>query len=132
MINAIAAVRNAFGIRTRRRLLPRGPKPAPGCKIIKGDLRMEVVDGMSPELWTWLSNLGWRKAMYKYDRRRYDEIPVQWAVELNRAPAEQWDRMLTSGTAAARGQGPLPPFRSQAVGWNAPDLEYLSDSDRAI
>jgi hypothetical protein len=70
--------------------------------------------------------------MYKYDRRRYAEIPVQWVVELNRAPAEQWDKMLASGTAAARGQGPLPPFRSQGVGWNAPDLEFLSDSERMV
>lgn len=132
MKNPIAALRNALGIRTRRRLLPRGPKPAPGAKIINGSLRMDVLEGMSPELWVWLSNLGWRKAMYKYDRRKYDEIPVQWAAELNLAPAEQWDRMLTAGTAAARGRGPLPPFRSQAVGWNAPDLNYLSDSDRMV
>jgi hypothetical protein len=100
--------------------------------IINGDLRMEVLDGMPPPLWVWLLNLGWRKAMYKYDRRRYAEIPMEWVVELNRAPAEQWDRMLSSGTAAARGKGPLPPFRSRAVGWNAPDREYLSDSNRAV
>jgi hypothetical protein len=136
MKNAIAAlrnkVRNAFGIRARRRRLPRGPLPAPGLKIVNGDLRMEVVEGMSPALWEWLLNLGWRKAMYKYDRRKYDEIPAAWVIELTRAPADQWDKMLASGTAAARGKGPLPPFRSQSVGWNAPDVEYLSDSDRAI
>ena len=132
MTNAIAAIRNALGIRRHRRRLPRGPQPAPGSKIINGNLRMEVLDGMSPPLWAWLLNLGWRKAMYKYDRRRYAEIPVQWVAELNRAPADQWDKMLASGTAAARGQGPLPPFRSQAVGWNAPDLDYLSDSQRMV
>jgi hypothetical protein len=131
-MNAFAAVRNALGIRTRRRRLPRGPQPAPGSMIISGDVRMEVVEGMSPQLWAWLLNLGWRKAMYKYDRRRYAEIPVEWAAELNRAPAEQWDRMLAAGTAAARGEGPLPPFRSQAAGWNAPDLNYLSDSQRMV
>ena len=132
MKNLIAAVRNALGIRKRRRLLPRGPQPAPGSKIINGTLRMDVLEGMSPELWVWLSNLGWRKSMYKYDRRKYDEIPVQWATELNLAPTEQWDKTLTAGAAAARGHGPLPPYRSQAVGWNAPDLNYLSDSDRMV
>jgi len=132
MNNAIAAIRNALGIRKHRRRLPRGPQPAPGSMIINGDLRMEVLEGMSPQLWAWLLNLGWRKAMYKYDRRRYAEIPSQWVAELNRAPSEQWDRMLASGTAAARGQGPLPPFRSQSVGWNAPDLDFLSDSQRMV
>jgi hypothetical protein len=132
MNSPIAAIRNALGIRRHRRRLPRGPLPAPGCKIINGDLRMEVLESMSPQLWAWLLNLGWRKAMYKYDRRRYADIPVQWAVELVHAPAEQWDRTLASGTAAARGQGPLPPFRSQAVGWNAPDLNYLSYSQRMV
>jgi len=132
MNNAIAAFRNALGIRKHRRRLPRGPQPAPGSMIINGDLRMEVFEGMSPQLWEWLLNLGWRKAMYKYDRRRYAEIPSQWVAELNRAPSEQWDRMLASGTAAARGQGPLPPFRSQSVGWNAPDLDFLSDSQRMV
>ena len=66
---------------------------------------------MSPELWAWLLNLGWRKAMYKYDRRRYAEIPVQWAVELNRAPAEQWDKMLScrnSGGARSRATPAVP------------------------
>jgi hypothetical protein len=53
-------------------------------------------------------------------------------AELNLVPADQWDKMLTAGTAAARGQGPLPPFRSQSAGWNAPDLDYLSDSDRMV
>ena len=131
-MNAIAALRNALGIRSHRRRLPRGPQPAPGSLIINGDLRMEVVEGMPPQLWAWLLNLGWRKSMYKYDRRRYAEIPVQWVAELNRAPAEEWDRTLASATASARGKGPLPPFRSQAVGWNAPDLDYLSDSQRMV
>ena len=132
MKNAIAAVRNALGIRTRRRVLPRGPQPAVESRIIKGDLRMDVREGMSPELWAWLSNLGWRKAMYKYDRRKYDEIPVAWVDELYRAPAAEWDKTITAGTAAARGRGPLPPARFHAAGWNAPDLDYLSDSDRMV
>jgi hypothetical protein len=132
MKNTIEAVRNLFGIRTRRRLLPRGPQPAPGSKIINGNLRMEVLEGLSPQLWTWLSNLGWRKAMYKYDRRKYDEIPVEWAGELYRAPADQWDKTLSAGAAAARGRGPLPAVRVQGVGWNAPGLDYLSDSDRVV
>ena len=131
-MNAIAALRNALGIRTHRRRLPRGPQPAPGSLVINGDLRMEVVEGMPPQFWAWLLNLGWRKSMYKYDRRRYAEIPVQWVAELNRAPAEEWDSTLASATASARGKGPLPPFRSQAVGWNAPDLDYLSDSQRMV
>jgi hypothetical protein len=132
MKKAIESVRNLLGIRKRRRLLPRGPQPAPGSKIINGNLRMEVLEGLSPQLWTWLSNLGWRKAMYKYDRRKYDEIPVEWAGELYCAPADQWDKTLSAGTAAARGRGPLPPFRVQRVGWNAPGLDYLSSSDRVV
>lgn len=132
MGNVTDRIRTALGIRKRRRLLPRGPQPVPGSKITNGNLRMDVVEGMSPELWAWLSNLGWRKAMYRYDRRKYQEIPVQWAAELNYAAPERWDATLTSATAAARGKGPLPPHRSQAVGWNAPDVEYLSDSDRAV
>ena len=82
MTNPIAAIRNALGIRRHRRRLPRGPQPAPGCMIVNGDVRMEVLEGMSPQLWAWLLNLGWRKAMYKYDRRRYAEIPV-WSGRSN-------------------------------------------------
>jgi hypothetical protein len=132
MKKAIAAVRNALGIRRRRRLLPRGPKPAPGSKIINGNLRMNVVEEMSPQLWAWLQNLGWRKAIYKHDRRKYDEIPMDWVFELNRAPAEEWDKMLMSGTAAARGHGPRRSVKFRAKSWNAPDLDDLSDSDRVF
>ena len=136
MKNMIEAVRNklrnAFGIRKHRRRLARGPLPAPGSKIINGDVRMEVADGLSSELWGWLLNLGWRKAMYKYDRRRYHEIPMPWVLELYHAPADQWEKTLAAGTACARGNGPLPTTRTKGVGWNSPDLEYLSDSDRAI
>jgi len=131
MTKLVSKVRNAFGIRKHRRLQPRGPQPAVGCHIIKGDLRMEVQEGMSSDLWGWLLNLGWRKAMYKYDRRRYDDIPAEWVRELYRAAATERDRTLSSGTAAARGRGPLPAYRSQDVGWNAPDFDYLSGSNRA-
>ncbi len=130
-MNLVSSVRNALGIRTHRRLQPRGPQPAVGCLIVKGDLRMEVLEGMSSELWNWLLNLGWRKAMYKYDRRRYDEIPKEWVLELYRvAPAER-DKAMSSATACAHGRGGLPAFRSDGLGWNAPDIEYLSGSERA-
>ena len=127
MKNAIAAVRNALGIRRRRRLLPRGPKPAAGNKIINGNLRIGVLEEMSPELWTWLQNLGWRKSSYKSDRRKYYEIPVEWVAELNRAPAVQWDEVLISGTASARGRGPLPRVR-----FRAPDLLADADADSVL
>jgi hypothetical protein len=132
MKKAIAAVRNALGIRRRRRLLSRGPKPAPGSKLINGNLRMGVLEEMSPQLWAWLLNLGWRKAIYKHDRRKYYEIPMEWVVELNRAQAEQWEQMLISGTAAARGHGPLPHVKLRAKGWHAPDLDDPSDPDRVF
>jgi hypothetical protein len=125
-------LRNALGIRKHRRRAARGPQPAPGSKIINGELRMEVADGLSTELWAWLMNLGWRKALYKYDRRRYHEIPMPWVQELYSAPADQWEKTLAAATACARGNGPLPAVRTKDVGWNSPEFEYLSKSDRAI
>ena len=106
MSKVISTFRNALGIRKHRRLQPRGPQPAVGCQITKGDLRMDVLEGMSSDLWAWLLNLGWRKAMYKYDRRRYDDIPDEWVRELYRAPAAEWDKTLASGTAAAPRRAP--------------------------
>ena len=104
-----------------------GRSRRPGSKIIHGNLRMDVLEGMSPELWVWLSNLGWRKAMYKYDRRKYDEIPCSGRRELNLAPADQWDKTLAAGTAAARGRGPLPTVRVRGE-WAGTRLTWITSA----
>jgi len=46
------------------------PSQRPGGKIINGNLRMYVLEEMTPQLWTWLLNLGWRKSAFKYERRK--------------------------------------------------------------
>jgi hypothetical protein len=125
-------VRNALGIRKRRRLPPRGQQPVPGSLVINGDLRMPVLTGMSPHLWRWLSNLGWREAVYKNDRRSYDDVPTAWVIALYEASAEERAERLASAAAAARGHHPCPTVLFQSTGWNAPELSYLSHARRAL
>jgi hypothetical protein len=125
-------LRNAFGIRKRRRLPPRGQKPTPGSLITNGDLRMPVLAGMSPQLWKWLSNLGWREAVYKNDRRNYDDVPTAWVIALYEASVDARAERLSSAAAAARGHHPCPTVLFASAAWNAPELSYLSHARRAL
>jgi hypothetical protein len=49
---------------------------------------MTVQAGMTVELWGWLQSLGWREVIFKGDRRRYRDIPTEWAMQLIDCPPE--------------------------------------------
>jgi hypothetical protein len=108
-------VRNLLGIRKRRALQPKGPKPSPDARICSGDLRLAVQAGMSDALWAWLSTLGWREITFHPDRRRYQDIPEAWVRLLYEAPPERREKVLLQATEAARKRTPHPHAYGEAV-----------------
>lgn len=59
------------GVRVHRQLTAAGPMPGRGDYIAREDVRIPVTDDMTPELWRWLTQRGWRTINLATDRRRY-------------------------------------------------------------
>jgi hypothetical protein len=94
-------LRTLLNIRKERLTLRRGPKPSVGARITSDDVRMTVQAGMTHELWNWLQAQGWREVMFKGDRRRYRDVPTDWARQLIDAPAERRQEVLSQAVEAA-------------------------------
>ena len=82
-------IRGLLRIRYERALPRRGPKPAIGAYVVRGELRMTIQAGATDELWEWLVGQGWRELRYAPDRRHYLVIPTGYVTELIDAPEEQ-------------------------------------------
>jgi hypothetical protein len=93
--------RTLLNIRKARTTHRRGPKPSIGARITCEDVRMTVQAGMTHELWNWLQSQGWREVMFKGDRRRYRDVPTDWARQLNDAPADRRKQVLDQAVEAA-------------------------------
>ncbi len=68
-------VRNLFGVRKKRRVLPIHEIPTVGGALIKGNIRMRVTEPIGQELLDWLLLAGWRANNFRGDRRNYIELP---------------------------------------------------------
>lgn len=95
-------IRTLLRIRRQRRLLPAGPKPSVGARIVRDDVRMSVQAGMSDTLWEWLLKRGWREVVYRPERRRYNEVPSAWVTRLYEAAPADRSRVLVAAVQAAR------------------------------
>ena len=76
------SVRRALGVRRSRALLPVGPRPRQGAKIVREEMRMTVQAGLTESTWAWLVAQGWREEPYRGDRRAYREVPPSRVAEL--------------------------------------------------
>lgn len=122
-----ANIRTLLGIRKRRGLVPRGPKPRPGARVFAGDVRLVVPAGMSDALWHWLTSLGWREILLRPDRRRYLDISDAWAQRLCEATPEQWAQVLLDATVAARTRAPHPDaFRDATLKRQRQELSHYN------
>jgi hypothetical protein len=100
-------VRRHLGSAPRERALPpRGPRPSVGARTVNGDFRMTVQVGMSDELWRWLMKQGWRECTYRWERRRYREVPAVYVASLIEAPADRWPALLASALERASPRTP--------------------------
>lgn len=93
-------VRGILHVRAERALPQRGPKPAIGRQIARGDVRMTVQAGFSDELWVWLMEQGWRELRYGPEQRRYRDIPATCVTDLIDAHPDE--RSITLIAAIAR------------------------------
>jgi len=101
----IASLRNRvrviFNIRQKRKPARRTGKPAIGTFVVRDDLRLTTVAGMSDELWRWLLEQGWREVRFQHDRRRYRDIPAVWVTRLVDAAPDMYARILAAAVARA-------------------------------
>jgi len=87
-------LRTLLNIRKARGMQRRGPRPSVGARIYCDDVRMTVQAGMPVELWGWLQTQGWREVLFKGDRRKYRDIPTDWAMQLIDCPPERREEVL--------------------------------------
>lgn len=99
-------LRNFLNIRQTRRAPPIGGLPTVGSPVIRGNMRINVNEKISPELWTWMVLSGWRNVAVKVDRRSYIQLPENFLKTLiDAAPTERdivHARMIEWGAAGQR------------------------------
>lgn len=82
--------RNLLSIRQKRRPAPVGSVPAVGVSIIRGDVKLNVTEPISRDLWSWMVLSGWRNVPVKNDRRQYTQLPDSLLKQLvDAAPTER-------------------------------------------
>jgi hypothetical protein len=118
-------LRTLLNIRKDRGAQRRGPRPSIGSRIYRDDVRMTVQAGMTVELWGWLQTQGWREVLFKGDRRKYSEIPTDWAMQLIDCPPERREQVLAQAieNAVARTrptEGGAPSQHTTTTGGHPP------------
>src|SRR5215467_3289256 len=118
-------LRTLLNIRKPRNAQRRGPRPSVGARIFWDDVRMTVQAGMTIELWGWLQTQGWREVLFKGDRRRYRDIPTDWAMQLIDCPPERREEVLAQAieNAVARTrptEGGVAGHRTTTTGGHPP------------
>lgn len=94
--------RNLLNIRQQRRPAPVGSVPAVGTAIIRGDVKMNVTEPISRDLWSWMVLSGWRNVPVKNDRRQYTELPDGLLKQLIEADPTQRDAVHARIMAKAK------------------------------
>ncbi len=83
-------LRTLLRIRKPRTLPRRTSKPRLGARIFLNDVRMTLQAGVTPDLWQWLLEQGWREVLYRPDRRVYRDVPSSMVTQLiDCAPEER-------------------------------------------
>ena len=108
-MGAFDGFRTLFNIRQERVRPPPGPKPRMGAKVYLHDVRMVVQSGLSDELWSWLTELGFREITFNPDRRRYRDLPRSLVARLYDAPSEEWRPLLKVAIQEATKRPPVKP-----------------------
>ncbi|CAN5161863.1 hypothetical protein BH11PSE11_BH11PSE11_17720 [soil metagenome] len=75
-------LRSLIGIRKPRQILPPSEMPPVGSNIVMNNLRMRLKYPINHELWTWLSNAGWRTVDMRKDRRHYTMVSDKILIRL--------------------------------------------------
>jgi len=95
-------LRTLLKIRKPRSIPKRGPRPNIGARIFHDDVRMSVYAGLTPDLWRWLQQIGWREVTFRPDRRRYCDVPTDCVTKLYECIPEQREEVLKWCVARAR------------------------------
>ncbi len=97
------SVRTMIGMRRPRAMLPPGPKPRLGARIVNEDVRMIVQAGLTDATWTWLVQHGWREDSFRNNRRRYREVPPSLVAAIfDAADADDCAQLIRQAVAEAR------------------------------
>lgn len=84
-------LRTLIGIRKPRQVLPIGERPLVGSNIVMKNLRMRLKYPINNDLWTWLSQMGWRTIDIRKDRRHYTMVSEKILIRLINANAPKRD-----------------------------------------
>jgi len=68
---------------------------------------MVVQAGLTPELWEWLQDRGFREITHRPDRRRYRDVPPALVATLCDAPRAQWTPLLKRAVEEAAKRPPV-------------------------
>ena len=84
-------------------MLPPGPKPHLGARIVKDDVRITVQAGLTDAAWHWLVLHGWREDRYLNNRRRYREVPPSLVARVfDAADPDERAQLVQQATAEAK------------------------------
>lgn len=95
-------LRNLFAIRAKRKLPPVGRTPKVGAYLMSGDLKLQITQPVTRELWEWLVLSGWRNVPVAKDRRRTRDLPEETLEQLLEAPPAQRDALLARIVRSAK------------------------------
>lgn len=105
MVSVRDQIRNLLGIRRERAVPRRTVRPALGARIARDDVRMVVQAGLTPELWSWLMEQGFREIRFRPDRRVYRDVPSSLVTALIDAAPDRRPKALDAALHAARRVG---------------------------
>lgn len=95
-------LRNLFSIRAKRKLPPVGRAPKVGTYLMSGDLKMQVTQPVTRDLWDWLVLSGWRNVPVAKDRRKSRDLPEEALAQLLEARPAQRDALLARIVRSAK------------------------------
>lgn len=78
-----------------------GPKPRTGATLCCAGLRMTVQAGLTDEMWSWLSGLGWRELRKDENRLHFRPLPSSLVPRLYDVSPLDRQRVLLSAIREA-------------------------------
>jgi len=86
------------------------PKPRTGATLCCAGMRMTVQAGLTDEMWSWLSGLGWRELRKGENRLHFRPLPSSLVPRLYDVTPQDRQRVLLSAIReAGKSQASTPP-----------------------